>query len=112
MSKSPRGIACLVTNKRTHNEVLVTSDNITLRFGEMEPVVIPRASLRTRLQLMDWVYRLTGWPGMDRCRLRTFIAAIFSHHGWALPEPENNLLANAGPPNAAREPQLETAVAG
>jgi hypothetical protein len=76
-----------VTNKSTHNEVSITSDNITLRFGNMEPVVIPRSSLRTRLQLIDWVYRLTGWPGMNRCRLRTFIAALFEHHGWTLPEP-------------------------
>ena len=75
----------------------------------MEPVVIPRTSLRTRLQLIEWVYRLTGWPGMNRCRLRTFIAAIFAHHGWALPESKDDPLANAAMPDPTRELQLETA---
>ena len=75
----------------------------------MEPVVIPRPTLRTRLQLIAWVYRLTGWPGMNRCRLRTFIAAIFTHHGWALPEAEDNPLADAGMCDATGEPPWETA---
>jgi hypothetical protein len=75
----------------------------------MEPVVIPRAALRTRVQLIDWVYRLTGWPGMNRCRLRTFIAAIFAHHGWALPESKDNPLANVAVHDATGELQLETA---
>jgi hypothetical protein len=75
----------------------------------MEPVVIPRASLRTRLQLIDWVYRLTGWPGMNRCRLRTFIAAIFTHHGWALPKSKDNPLASAAMRDPTGELQLETA---
>jgi hypothetical protein len=75
----------------------------------MEPVVIPRASLRTRVQLIDWVYRLTGWPGMNRCRLRTFIAAIFAHHGWALPESNDNALGNAAMPDATLESHLQTA---
>ena len=73
-------------NEKSHNEVSITLDEITLRFGEMESIVIPRSTLRTRLQLIEWVYRLTGWPGMNLQRLRTFIAAIFAHHGWALPE--------------------------
>jgi hypothetical protein len=98
-----------VTNKSTRNDVSVTSDDITLRFGDMEPVFIPRASLRTRLQLIEWVYRLTGWPGMDRCRLRAFITAIFGHHGWALPDLKDNLLANAAMNDATGELQLETA---
>ena len=66
------------------NEVLIDLDKITLRFGEMEPVVIPRNAIRTRLRLIDWIYRLTGWPGMNVRRLRTFIEAIYRHHGWPL----------------------------
>jgi hypothetical protein len=98
-----------MTSKPTPNDVAITSETIMLRFGDMEPVVIPRATLRTRLQLIDWVYRLTGWPGMNRCRLRTFIAAIFAHHGWALPESKENAPAtNATTCNAAGELQLQT----
>jgi hypothetical protein len=67
------------------NEVSIDLDKITLRFGEMEPVVIPRNAIRTRLRLIDWIYRLTGWPGMNVRRLRTFIEAIYQHHGWPLP---------------------------
>jgi hypothetical protein len=73
-------------NEESRNKVSITLDEITLRSGDMEPVVIPRSMLRTRLQLIEWVYRLTDWPGMNLKRLRTFIAAIFAHHGWALPE--------------------------
>lgn len=73
-------------NEKEHNEVTITLDEIMLRFGDMEPVVIPRKSLRTGLRLLDWVYRLTAWPGMNVHRLRMFIAAVFRHHGWTLPE--------------------------
>lgn len=97
-----------MTKKRTLNDVAITSDNITLRFGDMEPVVIPRASLRTRVQLIDWVYRLTGWPGMNRCRLRSFIAAIFAHHGWALSESKDKPPAELAMLDATDELQLET----
>jgi hypothetical protein len=76
----------VTTNDTKHNEVSITPEKITLRFGEMEPVVVPRTSLRTRLQLIDWVYRLTGWPGMSVQGLRAFIAAVFQHHGWGLSE--------------------------
>ena len=79
-------------NKQENEEVSISWDKISLRFGEMEPVVIPRASLRTRLQLVEWVYRLTGWPGMNLRRMRAFIAAVFRHHGWALPEPKDDPL--------------------
>jgi hypothetical protein len=82
-------------NEESRDKVSITLDEITLRFGDMEPVVIPRSTLRTRLQLIEWVYRLTAWRGMDLQRLRTFIAAIFAHHGWALPE------ANTSVPIAA-----------
>jgi hypothetical protein len=73
-------------NEESPNKVSITLDEITLRFGDSKPVVIPRSTLRTRLQLIEWVYRLTEWPGMNLKRLRTFIAAIFAHHGWALPK--------------------------
>ena len=79
----------MTINKTTHNEVSITSDKITLRSGEMEPVVIPRRTLRTRLQLIDWVYRLTGWPGMSVTALRVLIAAVFKHHGWGLSDAED-----------------------
>ena len=75
-----------VNTPPTHDEVSINRDRITLRFGEMEPVVISRGTLRTRLQLIEWVYRLTGWPGMNLKHMRTFIAAVFRHHGWALPD--------------------------
>ncbi|HEY2802225.1 MAG TPA: hypothetical protein VGI85_16680 [Chthoniobacterales bacterium] len=72
------------------NQVLIDLDNVTLRFGEMEPVVIPRSAVGTKLRLIDWVYRLTGWPGMKVQYLREFVAAIYRHHGWALPLPEED----------------------
>jgi len=72
------------------NEVSIDLDKITLRFGEMEPVVIPRNAIRTRLRLIDWIYRLTGWPGMNVRRLRTFIEAIYRHHGWPLPSSDDD----------------------
>ncbi len=37
-------------DEESRNEVAITLDEITLRFGNMEPVVIPRSTLRTRLQ--------------------------------------------------------------
>jgi hypothetical protein len=98
-----------VTNQPTPNDIEVTSDSITLSFGDMEPVVIPRTSLRTRLQLIDWVYFLTDWPGMNRSRLRSFIAAIFAHHGWASPESKGYTLANAAMPDPTGKLQLQTA---
>ena len=79
-----------MTNKPKHQEVSITSDQITLRFGAMEPVSIPRADLRTRLQLIEWVYRLTGWPGMSVKALRVFITAVFQTHGWGIPESEDD----------------------
>jgi hypothetical protein len=79
-----------VTIKTTkHHEVSITPDQITLHFGEMDPVIIPRADLRTRLQLIDWVYRLTGWPGMSVAALRALIATVSRHHGWGLADVEN-----------------------
>ncbi|PZR70602.1 MAG: hypothetical protein DLM73_17365 [Chthoniobacterales bacterium] len=77
-------------NTKKTNQVLIDLDNVTLRFGEMEPVVIPRSAIGTRLRLIDWVYRLTGWPGMKVQYLREFIAAIYRHHGWALPLPQED----------------------
>ena len=90
-----------MTNKPRNNEVSITSDEITLRFGDMEPVVIPRASLGTRLRLLDWVYRLTAWPGMNVQRLGAFIGAVFRHHGWGLPEqPADDVLIAESTPLA------------
>lgn len=68
----------------------------------MEPIVIPRRALRTRLQLVEWIYRLTGWPGMDLQRMRKFISAVFRHHGWRLPEPDDFPLLTED--QAARSP--------
>ena len=75
-------------NTEEINEVSIDLDKITLRFGEMERVAIPRNAIRTRLRLIDWIYRLTGWPGMNVRRLRTFLEAIYRHHGWPLPGSE------------------------
>lgn len=74
---------------KTQNDeqaVTINLDRITLSFLGMEPIEIPRRTLRTRLQLLQWVYRLTDWPGMDLRRMRKFIAAVSRHHGWALPD--------------------------
>ena len=79
------------------NDVSIDLDKITLRFGEMEPVVIPRNAIRTRLRLIDSIYRLTGWPGMNLQRLRTFIEAIYRHHGWSLPGSEDDPFLAPGP---------------
>ena len=74
----------------------------------MEPVSIPRASLRTRLQLIEWIYRLTGWPGMSVKALRAFIVALFQTHGWGIPEWEDDLRAETLRAAEAR-PHLEDA---
>ena len=81
-----------------HNEVSISMDRIRLRFGQMEPITIPRRSLRTRLQLIEWIYRLTHWSGMNLERMRRFIEAVFRHHGWALPDPMDRSLAGAAMP--------------
>jgi len=73
--------------KETAKPVTIDNNNVLLRLGEAESIVIPRRSLRTRLQLLEWVYRLTSWPGMNPHRLRTFIASMCGHHGWELPDP-------------------------
>jgi len=95
-------------NTEEINEVSIDLDKITLRFGEMEPVVIRRNAIRSRLRLIDWIYRLTGWPGMNVRRLRTFIEAIYRHHGWLLPDSGDNPFVVPGPtrggePEARRE---------
>ena len=73
-----------------HQErVRIDLDRITLFFGPMEPIAIPRRALRTRLDLLEWTYRLTGWPGMNLRRLRTFISALPRHHGGRVPEPDD-----------------------
>lgn len=79
-------------NRQQNNGISISWDKIELRFGEMEPILIPRAHLRTRLQLVEWIYRLTGWPGMNLRRMQAFIAAVFRHHGWALPDPKRDPL--------------------
>ena len=79
-------------DKLRNNQISIDLDNVTLRFDGMEPVVIPRSAIRTRLRLIDWIHRLTGWPGMNTRRLRTFIEAVFHHHGWSLPDLENDRL--------------------
>ena len=99
----------MTIKKRKHHEVSITPDEITLHLGEMEPVVIPRASLRTRLKLIDWVYRLTGWPGMNVQALRAFIAAVFRHHGWGLSDVEDTTDDETLPEREA-EPRLSAAV--
>jgi hypothetical protein len=78
-------------NRPPRTQVTIDHDNITLRSGNMEPVVIPRTALRTRLQLVDWTYRLTGWPGMTVEALRALIAAVFRQHGWTLSDPEDEM---------------------
>ncbi len=99
-------------NTEKTNQVLIDLDNVTLRFGEMEPVVIPRSAVRTRLRLLDCVYRLTGWPGMKVQYLREFIAAIYRHHGWALPDPEEDPLLISMPQSASEWEARMAAVAG
>lgn len=98
-------------NTQEINQVSIDLDTVTLRFGEMEPVVIPRSALRTRLRLIDWIYRLTGWPGMNVRRLRIFIEAIYRHHGWRLPQLENdNFLLLNPQPGSESEVRMEAAL--
>jgi hypothetical protein len=85
------------------DRVTIDSDRITLSFGNMEPIVIPRRALRTRLQLVEWIYRLTGWPGMNLQRMRKFIAAVFRHHGWRLPKPQDFPLLTADDTNSSQD---------
>lgn len=73
-------------NKQHNEQITIDLDEVTLRFRDMEPIVLPRSSVGNKLRLLDWVYQLTGWPGMNARRLRAFISAVFQHHGWALPE--------------------------
>ena len=82
---------------RNTDEVIIDADRISLTCGEMEPIIIPRRTLRTRLQLLGWIYRLSGWPGMSLRRMRHFIAAVFRHHGWPLPEIDNLTLLSQQP---------------
>ena len=80
----------MTINKTKPDQISISADEITIRSGAMEPVVIRRTDLRTRLELIDWVYRLTGWPGMTPQALRAFIAAVFAEHGWTLASDEDN----------------------
>jgi hypothetical protein len=85
------------------DRITIDSDRITLSFGNMEPIVIPRRALRTRLQLVEWIYRLTGWPGMDLQRMRKFIGAVFRHHGWRLPKLDDFPLLTADETNSSSD---------
>ena len=89
--------------KQEENDISISWDKITLRFSEMEPIVIPRASLRTRVQLVEWIYCLTGWLGMSLRRMRAFIAAVFRHHGWSLPGPRDEFFLTAPVPGNESE---------
>ena len=82
--------------KQEDNNISIRWDTITLSFDGMEPIVIPRARLRTRLQLVEWIYRMTSWPGMNLRLMRAFIAAICRHHGWQLPESRDDLQTTPG----------------
>ncbi len=86
----------MINANQSRDEVTINADRITLRSGEMELVVIPRRTLRTRRQLLEWIYRLTGWPGMSLRAMRVFIETVFRHHGWSLPEGESVLPQAAG----------------
>ena len=96
-------------NTQKTNEISIDLDHVTLRFGEMEPVVIPRSAIRTRLRLIDCIYRLTGWPGMNTRRLRTFIEVIYRHHGWPLADPKEDPLLECA---THHETELATANGG
>jgi len=85
-------------NKTKHSEISIDADEISIRAGAMEPVVIRRADLRTRLELIDWVYRLTGWPGITVQALRAFISAVLAEHGWAFASAEDNSAAETSRP--------------
>lgn len=87
-----RGLHALSMNKKRNEQITIDTNAVTLRFGEMEPVVIPRSRVANRLRLIECVYRLTGWPGMNAGLLRAFISAVFNHHGWALPGPDTDPL--------------------
>src|ERR1044072_2701299 len=88
--------------------VTIDLDRITLSFWDVEPIVIPRRTLRTRLHLIEWVYRLAGWPGMNLQRIRQFIAAVFRHHGWALPSSNDTPLLSQEDCSLAKQANLPT----
>jgi hypothetical protein len=71
--------------KPEDNHITINADKIIVHLDSSERIVIPRAKLRTRLELLAWTYSLILRPGMTLHRLRAFIAAVFRHHGWTLP---------------------------
>ena len=70
-------------------QVTVNTREIAVPLDGREPIIIPRAKLRTRLELLAWSYLLAGRHGMTLRHLRAFIAAMFRHHGWPLPVDED-----------------------
>jgi hypothetical protein len=71
--------------KPKDNQITINADEIVVHLESSEAIAIPRSSLRTRLQLLDWTYSLIGRPGITLRHLRALISAVFHHHGWALP---------------------------
>jgi hypothetical protein len=71
--------------KPKDSQITINADEIVVHLDKSAPIAIPRSRLRTRLRLLDWTYSLIGRPGITLRHLRAFIAAVFRHHGWALP---------------------------
>ena len=71
--------------KPKDNKVTINPNEIVLTLDSSESIAIPRSRLRTRLQLLEWTYSLIGRPGITLRDIGALIAAMFRHHGWALP---------------------------
>lgn len=71
--------------KSKDNKIRINANEIVVCLDDSQTIAIPRSRLRTRLQLLEWTYSLIGRPGITLRDIRALIAAVFRHHGWALP---------------------------
>lgn len=71
--------------KPKDKKITINADEIVVHLDGSEAIAIPRSRLRTRLHLLDWTYSLIGRPGITLRDIGALIAAVFRHHGWALP---------------------------
>ena len=88
-------------------QIVINPRQIVVPLHGREPIIIPRAKLRTRLELLAWSYLLAGRPGITLSHLRAFIAAVFRHHGWPLPGDENGAAQDS-----SKDGNTETSASG
>jgi hypothetical protein len=71
--------------KSKDTQITINADEIVIHLDRSESIAIPRAKLRTRLELLAWIYSLISHPGVKLRHLRALLSAMFRHHGWAIP---------------------------